>query len=123
METERRGINFYGTASGTVQHPATRLTFLEMLEDERKHLRELEQQWEKLIQADRKVLDAPEFLHFDYEELKRIFPSREDTRRKLSENLTEIEALQWQWEWKGMPIIFFGITPKSLKTPRAGMFS
>ena len=94
METERRGINFYGTASRTVQHPATRLTFLEMLEDERKHLRELEQQWEKLVQADSKVLDAPEFLHFDYEALKRIFPSREETRRKLSENLTEVEALK-----------------------------
>lgn len=94
METERRGINFYGTASRIVRHRSTRSTFLEMLEDEKKHFRELEREWKKLIRKAPKVLDAPEFLHFDYDALEKIFPSREETRRKLSEDLSEIEALK-----------------------------
>ncbi len=94
METEKRGVNFYRTVSQTATHPSTESTFRKMLEDETKHLRRLEEEWEELIRKDKKVLNAPVFLHFDYDSLKRIFPSREETKRRLQENLGVAEALQ-----------------------------
>lgn len=94
METEKRGVSFYQTVSQTATHPSAESIFLRMLEDENKHLRELEEAWEELIKKDRKVLQAPVFLHFDYEALKRIFPSREETKKKLKENLTVKQALE-----------------------------
>ena len=93
LETERKGVDFYLTASRTVIHPSTRSTFLKMLGDERSHLRELEEEWEELIKKDETVLEAPVFLHFDYNELRRIFPSRDEVRQRLKENLSEKEAL------------------------------
>ncbi len=93
METEKRGINFYQTASETVSHPATKSTFLKMLGEERSHLRELEKEWNRLLKKDKHVLKAPVFLHFDYHALKRIFPSRDQVRTKLRENLSALDAL------------------------------
>lgn len=94
METEKRGVNFYTTAAELVADPATRETFLFMLEDEKSHLSGLEKEWKRLIGKDRKVLDAPVFLHFDYETLKRIFPSREEIMKKLDTHISEVEALK-----------------------------
>ncbi len=94
LDTERKGVDFYLTASRTVIHSSTKSTFLKMLEDERSHLSELEETWEELIKKDETVLDAPVFLHFDYNALRRIFPSRDEVRKKLKENLSEKEALK-----------------------------
>lgn len=94
METEQRGVNFYKTAAETVAHDSTRKTFLAMLEDEKSHLEGLQEEWDRLIKGNKKVLNAPVFLHFDYDALKEIFPSREEVKRKLHENLTEEEAFK-----------------------------
>jgi len=94
LETERRGIHFYQTASSIVTHPSTQETFQEMLRDEQKHLSRLEAEWERLIGDNKKILDAPVFLHFDFEALKKIFPSREEIAQRLSPEMTEEDALK-----------------------------
>jgi len=94
METERRGIHFYKTASKVAARPLTRTTLLRMLEDEEKHLRNLKSEWNRLIAHNEEVLNAPVFLHFDFDALKKIFPSREEIGRRLSSDLSEEEALR-----------------------------
>lgn len=94
METERRGVRFYQTAMDIVAHETTQEIFSRMLKDEEKHLRNLQQEWDRLIQSNRQILDAPVFLHFDFEALRRIFPSREEIGRRLSKEMTELEALE-----------------------------
>ncbi len=94
METEKRGVNFYKIAATIVGHESTRDTFLEMLADEEDHLGGIQKEWDRLIAHRTDVLEAPEFLHFDYEALKRIFPSRAEIKRRLKENLSELEALK-----------------------------
>ena len=94
METEKRGINFYTEASKLVTRGRTRDTFLAMLKDEKRHFSRLKERWDLLIKEHEGVLDAPVFLHFDFEALKKIFPSREEISRKLKSEITEEEALQ-----------------------------
>ena len=94
METERRGVDFYRTVSQTITYPVAESTFRKMLEDEKKHLKALQEEWDELIQKNKKILKAPVFLHFDFDALKRIFPSREQTRQRLQENLGVTEALE-----------------------------
>ena len=94
IETEKRGVRFYLTASEIVAHETTRRTFLEMLRDEEKHLSSLEREWSRLISEHPKVLDAPVFLHFDFEALQKIFPSKEEINRRLREDMDEEEALR-----------------------------
>lgn len=94
METEKRGVRFYQTAARIVSQAETQETFRRMLADEEKHLSGLQQEWDRLIKNNKAVLDAPVFLHFDFEALKRIFPSREEINQKLNADLTEEEALK-----------------------------
>ncbi len=94
MATEKRGVSFYRTASQIVTHASTKQTFLGMLDEEKKHLRKLEKEWKVLMKRDRNLLAAPVFLHFDYEALKNIFPSRTETQKRLKTSLREIDALE-----------------------------
>lgn len=94
IATEKRGVNFYHTAAESVSRPSTKKTFVKMLKDEKDHLNKLEKEWERLIEKDKNLLDAPIFLHFDYQALEHIFPSRKDVQKKLKGNLTEITALK-----------------------------
>jgi Fur family ferric uptake transcriptional regulator len=94
METEKRGVRFYRAASEFVEHPITRRTFLEMQEDEQSHFDGLQKEWKRLTRKHKGIQNAPVFLHFDFEALKRIFPSREEIEKKLSAGLTEEEALR-----------------------------
>lgn len=94
METEKRGISFYAAAADNSIHASARQAFLRMLEEEKRHYRDLEKEWHALIENHGEVLDAPVFLHFDFEALKRIFPSREVVSRKLKQDLDEQEALK-----------------------------
>lgn len=107
MATEQRGVNFYTTAAELATQDSTRKTFLAMLEEERHHLSELEERWNELIQTHPAVLDAPVFLHFDYEALRRIFPSREEAEKKLKQNLTEPEALKLAMDMEKEAYHFF----------------
>lgn len=94
METEKRGINFYRAAAEGAVHPSTRSAFLRMLEEEKSHYRDLKKEWDRLIEGNEAVLNAPVFLHFDFDALKRIFPSREQVRQKISQDMDEKEALK-----------------------------
>lgn len=94
METEKKGMNFYRTASEIVSRNPTKKIFLKMLDEEREHLERLEEEWEQLLERDEHLLKAPIFLHFDYKALERIFPSRREARRKLKGNVSELEALE-----------------------------
>jgi Fur family ferric uptake transcriptional regulator len=94
METEKRGVRFYKAASEIVKHPLTRSTFLEMLEDEQSHFDRLQKEWKRLTRKHKGLVDAPMFLHFDFEALHRIFPSRAEIERKLNTDLSEEEALR-----------------------------
>lgn len=93
METEKRGVRFYKTAAKMVDRPVTKQAFLEMLEDEEKHYTDLKKEWDRLVRNHKEVLDAPVFLHFDFDALKKIFPSREEISEKLETDLSEEEAL------------------------------
>ncbi|HSR68453.1 MAG TPA: transcriptional repressor [Acidobacteriota bacterium] len=94
MATEERGINFYSTAAEVVSDEATRSAFLEMLEEEKSHLRGLEKEWDKLVRQHKDVLQAPVFLHFDFDALDDIFPSRHNAKKKLDREMTSQEALK-----------------------------
>lgn len=94
IETEKRGVRFYKTASKVAARSLTRKTFLRMLKDEEQHLKNLESEWDRLIAHNEEVLNAPVFLHFDFAALQKIFPSREEIRRRLNSDLTEEEALR-----------------------------
>lgn len=94
IETEKRGVRFYLTASEIVAHESTRRTFFEMLRDEEKHLSSLEREWSRLINEHPEVLDAPVFLHFDFEALQKIFPSKDEINRRLKPDMEEEEALR-----------------------------
>lgn len=94
METERRGVRFYKTATEIVSRPVTKETFKRMLADEKKHFRDLSREWDRLVKKNRRILDAPVFLHFDFEALAQIFPSREEINRRLSPGMSEREALE-----------------------------
>ncbi|MFQ5930531.1 MAG: ferritin family protein, partial [Acidobacteriota bacterium] len=94
IETEKRGVDFYRTACETVSRPSTKNTFKKMLSDERSHLAKLKREWDRLISKDKNLLEAPVFLHFDFEALERIFPSRREARKKLRGNLSEKDALE-----------------------------
>lgn len=94
METEKRGVDFYSTAAEIVSDESTRTTFLEMLDEEKHHLEGLEKEWDRLIAGKQRVIGAPVFLHFDYDELKRIFPSRQEVQRKLNKDISAKDALE-----------------------------
>jgi Fur family ferric uptake transcriptional regulator len=94
MDTEQRGINFYQTASETVTQALTKKVFLAMLQEEEEHLSKLNKEWDRLIEQDSNLLGAPVFLHFDYEALTRIFPSRDEVRTKLETSLDTLDALE-----------------------------
>ncbi|HSR52872.1 MAG TPA: transcriptional repressor [Acidobacteriota bacterium] len=94
MATEERGINFYSTAAEMVEDKATRGAFLEMLDEEKSHLRDLEREWDKMVGDDKEILQAPVFLHFDYDALDDIFPSRKNAKKALDREMTSEEALK-----------------------------
>lgn len=115
MATERRGIDFYSAASETVAHPSTKETFLKMLAEEQEHLRRLEKEWQALVKRHKKIQDAPVFLHFDYDALKQIFPSRSEAKKKLSSNLGELEALELAMKMEREAGQFFSRYAKEFK--------
>jgi rubrerythrin len=94
METESRGVKFYSAASKLVTKGTTRRAFLAMLADEKDHYTRLKERWDSLIAEHPEAMDAPVFLHFDFEALKKIFPSREQITRNLKAEISEEEALR-----------------------------
>jgi len=94
MEVESSGVSFYTQMAEQVEHPSGKSTFLRIVEEEKKHLRELELEWEHLLGKHPNILQAPVFLHFDYEALKRIFPAREDFKTRSHEALDSETALK-----------------------------
>jgi Fur family ferric uptake transcriptional regulator len=107
LETERSGVNFYLSAAETATHPSGKSTFLKIAEEEKRHLQELEHEWELLVKRDKNILNAPVFLHFDYDALKKIFPAREDLKKRLHENLDERRALTLAMEMEKESYNFF----------------
>jgi len=94
MDTEKRGISFYQMASETVTQASTKKVFLSMLEEEEEHLSKLQEAWSRLIKEGSHLLEAPVFLHFDYEALARIFPSQDEVKTTLKANLGALDALE-----------------------------
>lgn len=94
MEVERSGVTFYNQVAEQVNHPSGKSTFFRIVEEEKRHLRELELEWEQLLSNHKNILQAPVFLHFDYEALKRIFPAREDFKTRPQEGLDSESALK-----------------------------
>ncbi len=94
MEAEKSGVDFYTQMTKSVSQPSGRSTFLRIAEEERKHLRELEEEWEQLVSRYQGIHQAPVFLHFDYEAFKKAFPAREDLKTRIQEDLDEETALR-----------------------------
>lgn len=94
LETEQRGVTFYSTAAENATHSSTRQAFLDMLAEEKEHYRHLDEEWQRLIGQHPEIVEAPVFLHFDFDALKQIFPSREVVLRKMKGNMSEVEALR-----------------------------
>jgi len=107
LEAERSGVNFYLAAAEQISQPSGKSTFLRIAEDEKKHLRDLEYEWIELIKKDKNILSAPVFLHFDYEALRKIFPARDEIRKRLKGNLDEEQALSLAMEMELESYNFF----------------
>ncbi|MEE8350366.1 MAG: transcriptional repressor [Acidobacteriota bacterium] len=107
MDTERRGINFYQAASETVTQTSTKKVFLGMLREEEEHLSKLQAEWKRLISEDSSLSEAPVFLHFDYGELARIVPSRDQVRTQLEANLDTMDALEMAMKMEKEACQFF----------------
>ena len=107
LEAERSGINFYRMAVEYITHPSGKTTFLKIAEEEKRHLRELEQEWKDLVSRHKNILEAPVFLHFDFESLKKIFPTRDQIREKLKGKLDEEQALSLAMEMEHESYRFF----------------
>jgi rubrerythrin len=107
MEAERSGVNFYLAAAEQLSQPSGKATFLRIAEEEKRHLRDLEFEWIELLKKDKNILKAPVFLHFDYESLKKIFPTREEIRKRLESDLDEEQALKLAMEMEIESYRFF----------------
>ena len=107
METEKSGVNFYIHLTESLTLPSGKSTFSKILGEEKKHLRELEEEWEQLISRNQNLLNAPVFLHFDYEALKRIFPAREDLKTRIEGDIDEESALKLAMEMEKESYNFF----------------
>jgi Fur family ferric uptake transcriptional regulator len=93
LQTEKNGVDFYQFLAKAARDPRGRDAFLKMAAEEEKHLREIEGEWAALVKRNKRVLKAPVFLHFDYNELNRLFPSPEELRKRHLERLSLEEAL------------------------------
>ena len=93
LQTEKNGVNFYQALAKAATDERGRDAFLSMAAEEEKHLRELQGEWEALVKRNKRVLKAPVFLHFDYNELNRLFPSPEELQKRRVEQLSLEEAL------------------------------
>jgi Fur family transcriptional regulator, ferric uptake regulator len=107
LEAERSGIDFYRTASEFISHPSGRTTFMRIAEEEKRHLKELEQEWKDFVSKHKNIADAPVFLHFDYESLRKIFPTRDQIQEKLKGGLDEEQALSLAMEMEHESFRFF----------------
>ncbi len=94
LETEKNGVNFYRFLAKTASDQRGKAAFLKMAAEEEKHLSELEDEWAKLVKRHKRILKAPVFLHFDYNELQRLFPKPEELQKKHLERLSLEETLQ-----------------------------
>ncbi|HVN80422.1 MAG TPA: transcriptional repressor [Terriglobia bacterium] len=107
METEKSGVNFYLHLGESLTRASGKSTFSKILEEEKKHLRELEKEWEQLISKHPNLTNAPVFLHFDYDALKRIFPAREDLKTRIENDIDEESALRLAMEMEKESYNFF----------------
>ena len=107
LEAENSGVDFYRSAAESMTHTSGKETFLKIAEDEQKHLQGLQEEWNKLISNDKNLLKAPVFLHFDYEALKKIFPTREELKTKYKNKLDEKRALLLAMEMEKESFHFF----------------
>ena len=107
LEAERSGINFYRSAAETMRKTSGKETFLKIGEDEYEHLRSLQKEFDQLIKNNKNLLKAPVFLHFDYEALKKIFPTREQLKHRYNDQLEEKEALLLAMEMEKESFHFF----------------
>lgn len=95
MATEERGIAFYrAAAQASSSLPSTRKAFLNMLAEEERHLSGLQKEWDRLIEENPKIVEAPVFLHFDFDRLQKIFPAASEIQDGLLGNLSEAKALE-----------------------------
>lgn len=94
METEQRGIDFYSAAISSCRQQSTKRAFERILREEEQHLGNLQEQWNSLLENNPDLLRAPVFLHFDFEALQRLFPSREKIATTLNREITARDALQ-----------------------------
>ncbi|MFN8007836.1 MAG: transcriptional repressor [Terriglobia bacterium] len=118
LEAERSGIKFYQMAAEYITHPSGRKTFLRIAEEEKRHLRELEEEWKELVSRNKNLVEAPVFLHFDFESLKKIFPTREQIRKKLEGKLDEEQALNLAMEMEHESYRFFSDYAKKFNDTR-----
>lgn len=107
LEAENSGVDFYRSAAESMTRTSGKETFLKIAEDEQKHLQGLQEEWNKLISKDPNLLKAPVFLHFDYEALKKIFPTREELKSKYKNTLDEKRALLLAMEMEKESFHFF----------------
>ena len=107
METERSGVSFYVQLTESLTQPSGKFTFSKILGEEEKHLRQLEVEWEQLTSKHQNILNAPVFLHFDYDALKRVFPAREDLKTRVQQEIDEESALRLAMEMEKESYNFF----------------
>jgi len=108
MATEERGIAFYRAgAEASSELPSTQQAFIEMLAEEERHLEGLLEEWDRLITENPGIVDAPVFLHFDFERLQEIFPPASKIHEGLLGDMTEAQALRLAMEMELEAYEFF----------------
>ena len=94
LKTEKNGVNFYQSLARSVRSERGHEAFLKMASKEKQHLRELETEWTAFVKRHKRILKAPVFLHFEYSELQRLFPTPKELQKKHLKRLSLEEALQ-----------------------------
>lgn len=108
MATEERGIAFYRAGvEASSSLPSTKEAFLKMLAEEERHLEGLLGEWDRLVKKNPDIVDAPVFLHFDFERLEEIFPPASKIHEGLLGDMTEVQALRLAMEMELEAYEFF----------------
>ncbi len=75
LSMETRGITFYREAARRNNHPEGREILERIVEEEERHLTDLQEELDRINRLEKGLESAPVFLHFDPSDLERLVPN------------------------------------------------
>ncbi len=94
LAMQTQGMEFYRSAAALNRNPAGREVFEDRANEEEAHAQILMAELEGLHRSQKGLEDAPVFLHFDPEELRRLLPRLQDEKTGDELNLDARRALE-----------------------------